>query len=205
MRRITCPALAILSAATLGCSMSRLHPVSSCDASAPLELSPARRDSLTPPDDGNQPDAMWARLARRVPGGFAGVYLEAVPWNGNGEPVRPQRIVMRLVRPAEGRQAFGRILPLLGPSIGGVRLDSASVRVEPARWDFAQLDEWRRYLDPRVMVPGRTSADTDEGKNRIFYGVPTAGERDTLLARLRALRVPCGLVAVEIMGIPRPL
>jgi hypothetical protein len=84
-------------------------------------------------------------------------------------------------------------------------VDSSDVTVEPARWDSAQLYEWRRYLDDRVGVPGLQSLSTDPIANDIRYCVTSASARAALERRLRELRVPCGLVRVEMEGVARAL
>ena len=203
-------------ASGLGCRAGHLSPERACDPTAPLALDSNRKAQLPPMDYSLEPDARWAMLARQYPGGFAGIYLEAVQLDANGAPARPQRLILRLARFEERPSALLQLLPVLGPKVGGVRVDLANIIVEPARWDFGQLDEWRRFLDPRVFFlpdtlgrsadPRRSSADTlvrwgdtDEGENRITYGVSPAG-KDLVLARLKALHVPCGLVATEPAG-----
>lgn len=165
-----------------------------CDPTVPGELSAARRDSLQPADESLTPDTQWAAIARSTPGGFAGIYF--LPGRG---------YVIRLTRPTERTQALRALLPRLTRSLGGVLLDSADVSVEPAHWDFAQLDEWRRYLDNRIGGPGLQSLSTDPIGNEIRYGVTSTAARSALERRLRELRVPCGLVRVEVEPIARTM
>jgi hypothetical protein len=210
---ITCLALG----SALGCHSGHVSPERACDPAARLALDAARKADLPPTDYSLEPDGRWAVLARQYPGGFAGIYFEDVPVDAYGRPVRPQRLVLRLARLDEREAAFAQLLPVLGPRVGGVRVEPANIIVEPARWDFGQLDEWRRYLDPRVFFLPDTfgsladlhrnpadklvrSVDTDEGKNRILYGVVSPAANDIVLARLKALHVPCGLVATEPAG-----
>ena len=178
-------------------------PSAACDSSAPLALTAERRDSLRPVDEGMRPDAQWARLARTAPGGFAGVYFEPVVRDQQGQSTRRQRVVIRLARPNERNAALRALLPSLPATFGGLAVDSADVLIVPAKWDFEQLGEWRRYLDDRVGSPGVTSVGTDEVTNQIRYRVVDAAARTTLQRRLRELRVPCGLVAIEIVGVAR--
>jgi hypothetical protein len=112
---------------------------------------------------------------------------------------------MRLTRPSERAAALHVLLPRLTTTLGGLLVDSADVSVVPARWDFAQLDEWRRYLDHRVGTRGLVSLSTDPVANRIDYGVTTWAARFALGRRLRALRVPCGLVKIRAVGVPRAM
>jgi hypothetical protein len=173
-----------------------------CDPNASPNLDAARRDSIGPGDPHDVPDTHWAEVARRFPGGFAGVYLEDLPRDANGNTRRPQRFVVRFVRPKEGRAQLSRLLPAISRDVGGILIDSASVVIEPAQWDFAQLDEWRRYLSPRLGVRGISMTDADEAANRVVYGVVSDAARDTVRARLRALRAPCGLVELKKMDYP---
>jgi hypothetical protein len=113
-------------------------------------------------------------------------------------------VVIRLARPNERNAALRALLPSLPATFGGLAVDTADVLIVPAKWDFAQLDEWRRYLDDHIGSPGVTSIGTDEAANQIRYGVVDAAARTTLERRLREVRVPCGLVAVEIVGVARP-
>lgn len=140
----------------------------------------------------------WTRLARTAPGGFAGIYIEAVPRDAQGRPERAARVVVRLVRTNERSIALHVLLPQLSPTFGGMAIDSANVLVESAKWDSGQLDDWRRYLDKRVGAYGVLSAGTDEAANRIRDGVPDAASKKTLMRRLVELRVPCGLVERKI-------
>ena len=168
--------------AAVSCETFAATRNSGCDPNAPASLDAARRDSIGSDDPHDTPDTHWAEVARQLPGGFAGAYVEH------------QRFVIRLARPEEGKAHLSSLLAAISRDVGGVVLDSGAVLVEPAEWDFAQLDEWRRYLDPRLGVPGIAGTDADEVANRVVYGVVSDSARDTILARLRALHVPCGLV-----------
>jgi len=189
---------------SVGCRNGYTFGTQACDPAAPRELTAERRDSLRPVDEAMRPDAQWARLARAAPGGFAGAYFEAVPRDQHGQPTRQPRVVIRLAQPSERGAALRALLPSLPATFGGLAVDSADVLVVSANWDFAQLDDWRRYLDNRVGSAGITSIDTDEATNQIRYGVVDAAARTALERRLRELRVPCGLVAINIVGIARP-
>ncbi len=183
----------------IGCRNGSTFVEAACDPSASMDLTAARRDSLGPNPYGSGPYAQWARLARTAPGGFAGVYFEPVPRDSKGQAERAPRAVIRLARPNERSAALRVLLPNLASS--GLAIDGASVLVVPAKWDFGQLDDWRRYLDARVDAYGVTSAGTNVATNQIRFGVADAASRQTLMRRLRELRVPCGLVAIAVEGI----
>lgn len=77
-----------------------------------------------------------------------------------------------------------------------------NARVRAARWNFTQLAEWFRYFQISVeFSPGMTSADIDEAKNRITYGVRDSSARASVEALLSKLDVPCYLVGVEIVNV----
>ena len=129
-------------------------------------------------------DSTWVRLAREVPGGFAGIYL-----NDHGA------LVLALTQPEKKLAAIAALSPQLAlPS--GMNLRDAIV--ERVRWDFAQLYVWSRYVLPKIE--GRVViADLAEQHNRIEIGVL---QRDTasVNADLKKLSLPIGLVSVEVGG-----
>lgn len=196
--------ICVVAILSTGCRGGLTFAARACDSAAPLDLTADRRDSLRPINEAMHPDAQWARLARTAPGGLAGAYFEQVPRDARGQPIRQPRVVIRLAHPDHRAAALHALLPSLPAMFGGLMVDSADVLVVPAKWDFAQLDEWRRYLDIRVASVEITSVDNDEVSNQIRYGVTDAAARTALEHRLRDLRVPCGLVAIDIVGTARP-
>lgn len=125
-------------------------------------------------------DHVMSALARWVPGGFAGVYFEN------------ERSVLRLVDPskaAEAKEAIGGRLP-------GYQVAGAEPRA--ARWDFAQLYDWWRYLLAQNIWGDLTLADIDEVENRLYFGMLDGAARDRLTRDLVALGAPCDLVLVGI-------
>ena len=160
-----------------------------------------RRLPPQPPGAARSYDADLADIARQVPGGFAGYFLEpAEPAEADGPRAAvPPRTVVRLARPAEGAAALAALAPRLAPYHGGTA-DVAGARVLPARWDFAQLYDWQRYIGARLRGAVRlTFGDIDEVGNRLVLGVGTERERRALLRRLPRLGVPCGLVEVALV------
>ena len=70
-----------------------------------------------------------------------------------------------------------------------------------ARWNFQQLAEWFRYFQINVeFSPGMTSADIDEAKNRITFGVQDAATRTAVEQKLSKMDVPCYLVGLVIQN-----
>jgi hypothetical protein len=153
-----------------------------CDDDAPApSLSPAARESLPPPPSPeSNPNARWAALAGRVPGGWGGFFLE------EGVPT------IFLVDPALKHAAI-EVLATEGFPV------TSSTRAKQGRWDFAQLYDWYRYLTRNVSaIDGLSSSDIQEARNRIEFGVIDEAARGRLEQTLAALEVPCFLVAIEI-------
>ncbi len=160
------------------------------DSVAAVDIPAAVRDSIQAGIAPNYFDGRLAIVARRVPGGFAG------EWIGTDG-----RFTIGLVDPTRRGAALAALHadPLLPRS---VPLDAAVV---PARWNFAQLVEWDRYLGARIgREPELSSVDRDELANRLVYGVRTAAARDRLSAALRAAGAPCGLIRIKAEPGPTP-
>lgn len=174
------------------------------DASAP-SLPDAQRDSL-PPAGHWTVDEKWAEIARQVPGGFAGYYLEPSPKPaGADRPASWQRAVIRLVHPERRDEAVRALEPLLKAMYGDEWVDLSDALVVSARWNWAQLFDWYRYLDARLDRADLKFSDIQETHNRIEYGVPDAAARVRFERQLAALGAPCFLIAVEIAEPVMPL
>jgi hypothetical protein len=190
-------------------------PAPRCDTLAPgPSVPPAalraalRRVPPQPPGAARSYHAELADIAREVPGGFAGYFLDPPAYPPGWDPSRAdtpaQQAVVRLVRPADRAAALAALVPRLARYHGGT-VDLGAARVLPARWDLAQLDDWSRYIGAsvggaiRVRVGG-----IDEVRNRIFLGVGTEPERQALRRRLAALGAPCGLVEVALVRVGLP-
>lgn len=168
----------------------------SCPSDAPAySLPAAKQDSIYLIDPRRQDrDDELAEITRLVPGGFGGLYYE----RGSGREQGPLTVV--LVDPTQRTAALetlGRIFAGTGWARAVPELPGAAIR--KGRWDFAQLRDWRRYLDRHVFQAGRiTTADIDEGSNRLTYGVADEATREQVIHVLQQLDLPCFLVAVEI-------
>ncbi|HEU5262317.1 MAG TPA: hypothetical protein VFU41_12940 [Gemmatimonadales bacterium] len=158
-----------------------------CPPSAPTVGVPAVvRDSLPPIAHGVPAtmDDQWAELAREVPGGWGGMILEGWP-------------VIYLVDTTK-RAEVAAVLAARGALQG---IDPGQVRVRQARWDFAQLYDWYRYLNLHVWSDsGLVMSDIDEAANRITYGVLDEAARRRVERLLAELHLPCFLVTVEVTG-----
>ena len=157
--------------------------VRDCEGPA-LSLASDLAAALVPRDGRMQPDDQWADLALRVPGGFAGVIYS------DGRPV------LFLTDPSKAAQAKQALASQLGS------FDVTNAIVRQARWDFAQLVDWNRYISSRPELSIRdiawSSSDRDESINRLRYGVVDEASRTRLIEVLSALNVPCDLAVVDI-------
>jgi hypothetical protein len=74
------------------------------------------------------------------------------------------------------------------------------------RWDYAQLDEWSRYLGLTAMDKGmiRGNWAIDVPLNRIDFTTMTEEDRAKLDSTFSSLDIPCFLatIAVETVGPP---
>ncbi len=186
--------LAIAAVAVLGigaaCTRPRAATLPACDPEAPaVPLSAARSDSLRPlgADAYQTIDERSADIARRAPGGYAGIFVEQ------------GRTVVLLADTSNRFATLAAVLPMVADAYGGRAVQAESVQVRKARWNFAQLYDWGRYLDEHVWSTGGvTMRDLDEFANRVTYGVADDAARRRVESRLAGLGVPCGLVVVQV-------
>ena len=160
--------------------------VGDCDG-PPVSLPSNLRALLGPRTGQMVPDDHWADLAERVPGGFAGVLYSG------GKPL------LMLTRPEDATAAKKALAS--DPTFNGFDLGHAEVR--KARWDFAQLVDWYRYLVGHTSVwntPGMAGGDKNEGTNRIYFGIQTEAGRQELKRKLLAVNVPCDLIQIGLQS-----
>jgi hypothetical protein len=160
----------------------------SCSPASPAYAVPRiRLDSAptTTHGPGRTVDDEWSDIARDTPGGFAGLILE------NGVPV---------VFLTDTTKKADALAALTAKHVYSGNLSGARVRA--ARWNFMQLAEWFRYFQLNVYAePGLTSADIDEAKNRITFGVRDSTAWKSVEALLSKLDVPCYLVGLQVVNI----
>ena len=162
-----------------------------CDPTGPgPSIEGARRDSLPPePTQFRDVNDEWASIARQVPGGWGGFFLV------DGQPT------VYLVEPGRRDEALAALHLLWDWTPYDIRQSD----VWQGRWDFAQLYDWRRYIDVAVGWPeGLTSSDLDEFRNRIAYGVRDEGIAASFGALLDSANLPCELVLIEVGGPIQP-
>ena len=187
----------------LGCRPATAVDPEACDQQRPgPSLPAAQRGSLSADGDTTSPDARLAQFARSAPGGFAGYYLEP-PREPTppGGPHPRQRVIVRLVRPEQRAEALRALDAWLRRTPYQQPRDLSDALIIRARWDFAQLYDWYQYLNRDLAATelwrDLRGSTIDETENQLHYRVRSDAVRQSVLARLAALDVPCGLVRVE--------
>jgi hypothetical protein len=124
-----------------GCSDDTPSPVAPEATHSQVE---SEEHSLLAVDKGVFPDGRvqsiddeFARLAREIPGGFGGWFLDA---GGN--------LNIYLTNPTQRAAAVSALMPTFRSrrfSVGGKRdqLDPANIKIQQGQYDFAQLKHWR--------------------------------------------------------------
>jgi hypothetical protein len=82
------------------------------------------------------------------------------------------------------------------------QIDFQGARLESARWTYAQLYDWYRYLIPHAADAGISSVGIDVSENRILIGVVDEKSRRAVLGQLEALDIPCELVGIVLQRRP---
>ena len=176
-------------AAVVACAAATEPRPAACDARASDVLASVRRDSVPQPASSFRTiDDESADVARQAPGGYAGIYRDDAG-----------RLVVLLRDTTDVAATLRALTPLLAALYGGRLGPLDGAQVVKTRWDFAQLQDWYRYLQPRVWLAGEvTVTDIDEVRNQLMFGVRDEGARSAVESVLRTLDVPCGLVSVKV-------
>lgn len=160
--------------------------------SATFRLPEALRATLVPFGP-RVPDDAFVAISQSVPGGFAGVFLED-----------NTHLVLTFVDPETANAARPQIQEAFDSRhVGGLNFNAANAEIRGARWTFAELDEWFRYIIMnKVGGPGSgvSFVDIDEKANTVSFGVIDETARSLLEARLASLNVSCNLVTTVIQG-----
>jgi hypothetical protein len=157
----------------------------------PSSMVPASPPAIPGLDDDGSRTAQWAKIARTVPGGFAGIVRKP-----------GDRWELLMVDPA-------RRDTLISVVARRLRMQSTSSQpvlpsIRQVRWNYAQLYDWYRLLLAReVSKNAPVSIEIDEFNNRILIEVPDKLERLRILRRVEAIGVPCFLIAVRVNSFPR--
>jgi hypothetical protein len=169
-----------------------------CPNDAPVRFAPVRPE--LPPGLVRTRDDHAAELARRVPGGYGGLFVEYDP------PLQPdgairyetRRPVVFLVDTTQ-REAALRALAS-GTQSDQPALHVVGARIRSARWSFAELYDWYGLLLNIVSREGIVTTGIDKKHNRILFGVHDAAARYRLERDLARLDLPCFLVGIHVVG-----
>ena len=168
----------------------------SCRDNAPaVDLPAARRDSLPPAAPVIDLDDAWERIARHVPGGFSGIYLQPVDGRNT--------LTINLVDTSNAAASLDSLRVYYPIYQRGSHYSFArdSVLLRVVRWNWIQLNEWYRYVLVVAGLPdGLTMTDIDEVENRLYFGAESEAARDVVVRRMVDLNVPCWLAVVDVTG-----
>jgi hypothetical protein len=165
------------------------EPAAACaDTTQEVPLPRARRDSL-PPVRSAAGEALlpvdFAALSQDYPGGFGGA------WREGGQTV------LRFTDVDAARAQLEAIKAQLAPHLGAGAM--RRVRLVPTRWSYATLEDWRRYLWPRVLHRFDVfRVEVNVQRNRLVILTEKAAQLPAVRSMLDELSVPCGLVVVEV-------
>jgi len=137
-------------------------------------------------------DDRFAALARTVPGGFGGLWLEGSILHVNLVDLS-KREQARSALQAELQGEFGPGAP------GGQRasVDLDRIVFHQGRYDYVQLTGWYARLPAALGYEGVFSTDIDERRNRIRIGVRDDATAERVRRRVRELGIPSGAVLVQ--------
>ncbi len=154
----------------------------SCD-DVSNKISPTAGDEKNYPTTGYE--ASLARAARLINGGLGAVFY------------RGAKTVITLVDTSKSEDAIDLISGFPGmPSIS-----RNSLTIEPANWSFLDLLDWYPFVTAQIDSTVAES-NVDQVGNRILITATDRKTRDALVQSLRALLLPCHLVAVAMAPAP---
>jgi hypothetical protein len=137
-------------------------------------------------------DDRFAALARKVPGGFGGLWLEGTVLHVN---------LVDLSKREQAQSALKvELRGELGPGAAtGQRasVDLDGIVFHQGRYDYVQLTGWYARLPAALGYEGITSTDIDERRNRIRIGVRDAATANRVRRRIRELGIPSGAVLLR--------
>jgi hypothetical protein len=124
-------------------------------------------------------------LARQV-SGYGGAFYEN------------DRFILLLTEPARAAEKKAAL------AATGYRsaVEWNSARVRRARWDVAQLYDWKLFIDHQVGWSDVTSFAYDLRGNRLVYGLASEEARQRFAQQLVDAGIPCDLVLLEVSGPP---
>jgi hypothetical protein len=138
---------------------------------------------------GRTVDDEWAEVSSKVAGGFGGYFLQGARYQVYLQDTTDRAAKLRSLAAQAQLSA----------------LTESNTDLLPGRWNYGQLFRWYRYLQSEVgLGEGTWATDLDEALNRVNMIVIDTDARALLEARLKALDLPCYLVAIEVRTPPSP-
>ena len=159
--------------------------------SATMRLPEAFRANL-PAFGDRGPQDEYVEISQTVPGGFGGLFLHQ------------GKLVLTFVDTATANANRQQISAVFAGRGYNYASDVATAEFRDARWTFAELDEWFRYIIPKLSVPGVSSMGIDERANTINFGVIDEDARARLEGALASLGASCNLMTTVIEGYATP-
>lgn len=137
----------------------------------------------------------FAAMAERVPGGFGGLFVD-----GEGAVAM---VLRDLGQEASARMALGQeqMIQRRREGSDGDRFTPVQIKVREGAYDYAQLHDWYNELLTALPFPPRMGTISVE-RNRLFVGVATEAERQSVLALAEQIRLPPSALRVE--AVPEP-
>jgi hypothetical protein len=130
-------------------------------------------------------DDVWAAMADRLPGGFAGFYsIEGELIVASADPARGGDLVAELMRNSRIRG----------------RAAARPIRVQPVQFTFRELKDW---FDALVAVIDGNSfifLDIDEVRNDIAVGIAEPSQRAAVMAAARLAGIPPRAIRIVETG-----
>lgn len=130
-------------------------------------------------------DDKYVKVAKQVPG-FGGAYLE-----GN-------ILYINLIETTKLSQAKKAFVEVLGQD----RVPAGGVRAVQGKYDFCQLQIWRKNIDKSGFNINIT--DNDERANKLSFGVGSTDDVSRLRQEIDRLVIPQDAVIVEVQEPPTP-
>lgn len=163
-------------------------PKFTCLANSATMRLPADQRANLPAFGPRKPDDDFVAISQTVPGGFAGVFITE------------GTLVLTFVDPTAANANRQQITGAFASRGYDFFADLSNAEYREARWTFAELDEWFRYIIPALSVAGVSSLDIDEQANTVAFGVIDEDARTRLEARLASLGISCNLVTTVIQA-----
>jgi hypothetical protein len=137
-------------------------------------------------------DDRFADLARAVPGGFGGLWLEGSVLHVNLVELSKREQAQSALK-VELRGEFGP-----GAATGQrASVDLDRIVFHQGRYDYLQLTGWYARLPASLGYDGVTSTDIDERRNRIRIGVRDDASAERVRRRIAELGIPSEAVLVQ--------